>query len=153
MPSPNVAVTLYEPDALLLSVSVVRALPLLFVVPLVVLNDAVPLFGIRLNVIVSPDTPRFAPSLTCLTEAINVTASPGWKGVDSTLYRVRMGGWAGGGDGGSASGGDGGGGDGSSSGGDGGGGGGGGGSSSGGDGGGGGGGDDEVSTVTVPPMD
>ena len=85
VPSPNVAVTVYLPEALLPSVNVVRALPLLSVVPLVVLNDAVPLFGLRLNVIVSPDTPRFAPSLTCLTEATNVTVSPGWKGVDSTL--------------------------------------------------------------------
>ena len=90
------AVTVYEPEALLPSVSVVRASPLLSVVALVVLNDAVPSSGLRLNVTVSPDTPRFTPPLTALTEAVNVTESPGWKGIDSFLYRVRVGGSSGG---------------------------------------------------------
>ena len=51
---PCVAVTVYEPEALLPRVSVVWARPSLPVVALVGFTDAVPLSGLTLNVTVSP---------------------------------------------------------------------------------------------------
>ena len=70
---PSVAVTVYEPEASLPRVSVVLARPLLPVVALVGLSDAVPLSGLTLNVTVCPCVA--VPSSR--TSTVNVNASPG----------------------------------------------------------------------------
>ena len=67
------AETVYEPEASLPRVSVVLARPLLPVVALVGLSDAVPSFGLTLNVTVCPCVA--VPSSR--TSTVNVNASPG----------------------------------------------------------------------------
>ena len=75
-PLPADAVTEYEPEALLPSVSVVWASPLLSVNEILVLNDAVPSSGVIRNPTNCP--PTGFPSSS--TSAVNVNASPGWAG-------------------------------------------------------------------------
>ena len=51
---------------------------------MVLLNDAVPLSGLTLNVTVSPD----AAFPLSLTSAVNVTESPGWRAPELLMYRT-----------------------------------------------------------------
>ena len=82
--TPSVAETAYPLAGLLPSVSVVDARPLLSVVALVVLNDADPSSGFRLNVTVRPDT--LFPSSVAST--VNVTDSPGSRVPNRLIYNA-----------------------------------------------------------------
>ncbi len=72
-PLSSLAETVYEPEALLPNVSVVCARPLLSVVPLVGLTDAVPSAGRTLNDTACP----CAGLPSSWTVTVNVNASPG----------------------------------------------------------------------------
>ena len=75
-PVPTEAVTVYEPEASLPSLSEVLTFPSLSVVAVVTLNDTVPSSGLTLNVTVCPSTGL--PS--SVTLRVNGNEPPGWPG-------------------------------------------------------------------------
>ena len=75
-PVPTEAVTVYEPEASLPSLSEVLTFPSLSVVAVVTLNDTVPSSGLTLNVTVCPSTGL--PS--SVTLRVNGNEPPGWLG-------------------------------------------------------------------------